>query len=310
MRPDLRSFRVKDHYLIGANVDMHVVVLQPDARSVAYDVDFEADCMHRFFLSQDGGLLAAAFAFEAFCCVEVVDLSRNPIITPESREAATVLRIDRVHALDVRIAPTGETLLYWRHGARSGTYAVHVPSGQRQKLAGVTFPTKGAWMTDSVMLPFDRRSGGVRVSYWPLTVSAVPLPSKTEVWQLIEHPSAEIVAMIDAEGQVAALHADTLEPLWQRRIAETDWISYSGDGRFIAVRQSAPAGGPVERIVVLDASSGEIARTIEQPEQALFPLDGPRFLCYSGRFLNAETGEFEEGVSAPGFWDRVLKRRP
>ncbi len=308
MRPDLRSFRVKDHYLIGANVDMHVVVLQPDARSVAYDVDFEADCMHRFFLSQDGGLLAAAFAFEAFCCVEVVDLSRNPIITPESREAATVLRIDRVDALDVGIAPTGETLLYV-HATKPGGYAVHLPSGHRQRLPDTLAPMNGAWLTDAVLLPLGRGRGGIRVSYWPLAVSPVELPSKVRIWRLTERPSGQSIGML-TKGYVASLRADILEPLWKRAIAEADWISYSGDGRFIAVQQRAPAGGPVERIVVLDASSGEIARTIEQPEQALFPLDGPRFLCYSGRFLNAETGEFEEGVSAPGFWDKILKRRP
>jgi hypothetical protein len=111
------------------------------------------------------------------------------------------------------------------------------------------------------------------------------------------------------EDKVASLSVDTLQLMWQRYIPHAGWISYSGDGHFIAVPQHAPGGGRPERILMLDSSSGEVVRTVEEPEeQARYPLDGPRFLCYSGRFLNAETGEFEEGVSTPGFWDTILNR--
>lgn len=311
MRPELRTFRVNGHCLIGASLDMHVIVLQPDARTIANDVDFEADCMACFSLSEDGNLLAAAFAFESFCSIEVLDLRQRPIIRPEFREEATLLRIDRTHALDVKLTPNGETLFYRKLGAKSGTHAFHLPSGQQQMLANTMAPTNGAWLSDSVILPFRHSSGGIRISYWPLVADPVELPSKANVCRMTEHPSCETLALVDVDGQVAGLRAETLESLWRRHIPNADWISYSGDGGYIAVRQNAPAGGPVARTVMLDAESGKIARTVEQPlEQALYPLDGPCFLCYSGRFLNAETGEFEEGVSSPGFWEKILARKP
>jgi hypothetical protein len=307
MRPDLLSFRVNGHYLIGANLGLRVLIMQPDVRSIAYDVDFQANADENLSISPDGAFLAGAFSSEAFCCVEVIDLRRNTIITPESREDSTILRIERTHALDVKMAPNNQTLFYWTLGAKRGVYAFHLPSGQREKIPKATFPTNGAWLSDHALLPFDRGRGGVRVSYWPLTITPVELPSKATVWRLIEHPSGQTLGLLNSKETVMSLRAGSLEPVWQRRVSEAGWISYSSDGRFIAVRQHAPKGGAAERIVVLDASSGETARTVEEPgEHALYPLDGPRFLCLSGRFLNAETGEFEEGVSAPNFWKTIL----
>jgi len=134
MRPDLRTFRVNNHYLIGVNLGLRVIILRPDASSIAYDIDWQANADDNFSLSQDGGLLAGAFSSEAFCCVEVIDLRRGSTVTAETREDATILRLERVYALSVRLAPNGETLFYWKHGARKGTYAVHVSGGQPQKI--------------------------------------------------------------------------------------------------------------------------------------------------------------------------------
>jgi hypothetical protein len=308
MRPELRSFRVNHNYLIGANLGLRIIIFHPDVRTVAYDVDFQANADDHFFLSQDGRLLAGAFSSESFCCVEVISLLPHMIIPAESRENATILRIDRLYALDVGLSPNGETLFYWKHGEKPGAYAVHLNSRKLQKIPDAASVTNGAWLKDRVIFPCDE-SGGIVVYYWPQKISHIELPSKANVWRLIEHPITETIAMLDTEDQIASVHAESMELIWKRRIPEADWISYSGDGRFIAVLQRAPNGGQAERIVMLDAGSGEAVRVIEQPEeQALYPLDGPRFLCYSGRFVNAETGEFEEGVSAPGFWDQILKR--
>ena len=310
MRPDYRTFRVNDHYLIGANLGLRVLILRPDARSVAYDVDWQANADDAFSLSEDGTLLAGAFSSESFCCIEVLDVRGNPVVTPESRERATIHRLERIHAYGLRLAPNGDTLFYLKHGTTPGTYAFHLPTAERLQVAKDTSLRGGAWLQQRVILPFRDKRGAVCISYRPIATHRVELPSKVNIWQLTEHPHGDVIAMLDVEGQVASLRADTLEPFWRRRITDAGLITYSGDGRFIAVRQHAPGGGRAERIIILDAVSGEVARTVEEPEEhALFPLDGPRFLCYSGRFLNAETGEFEEGVSRPGFWQELLDRR-
>jgi hypothetical protein len=307
MRPDLKSFRVNDRYVICANLGLQVVALD-GTHSIVWKVDLNADCRDTFSLSRDGGLLATAFAYEGFCAIEVVDVHRTVTIPPRIGERVTLSRLDHVHALDVRLAPDGQTLFYYKHGKRAGTYVAHMPSGSSQRLADTRAPSNGAWMTHHVILPFRRKKGAIKVTYWPITVTSVELPCKHGAWRLIDHPSAERLAMLSLD-EVANLRAGTLEPLWRRRIPEAGWISYSGDGRFIAVREHAPDGGQAERIILLDENSGEVVRRIDEPgEHALFPLDGPRFLCYSGRFVNAETGEFEEGVSQPGFWDAVLKQ--
>lgn len=310
MRPNYRTFRVNDHYLVGACLEFSVTVLQPDASTIAYHVDFEANCDDHFFLSHNGRLMAAAFSSESFCCIEVVNLRDNPIILPELRENATCLRLERAHALDVLIAPDEETLFYYAHGKRSGTYAFHIPTGQCQKLSKAAFPMKGAWLAEEAILPVEWGKGGLHIAYWPFAVNSVELPSKSNVWHLIEHPSMESILMLDAKGRVASLCADTLEVQWCRSIPVGGWISYTGDGKHIGIQEYADSKTNTEpkSTLVLNSKSGETVRRVDDPDRAAWPLDGSRFLCLSGRFLNAETGEFEEGVSAPGFWDALRRR--
>lgn len=305
MRSDLKTFRVNGHYLIGASLEERVIVLHPDARSVAYDVDFQADSGDQFSLSENGEFVAAAFAFENFCSVEVVDLRPNAIVSSDLREDATILRVDRVHAVDVVLAPSGR-LMCCTFTRKPGAHLVTVPEGAMQKVPNSACPTNGAWLTDRAILPCFRGTGGFIISYEPLAVRSTDLPSKKNVWRLIAHPSSETVAMMDAKGYVASLRADTLEPIWRRRIPEAGgWISYSGDGRFVAVQESEYTER-FKAITILDSQSGKEVRRVTERELATHPLDGPRFLCYSGRFLNAETGTFEEGVSTREFWKATL----
>ena len=306
MRSDLKTLRINGHYLIAASLEKRVLVLQPDAKSVAYDINLEADCGEEFCISEDGGRLAAAYSSETSCCIEVLDLRPSPIITPETREQMTLHRFWRIHAIDVGLSPNGEVLVY-NQTSRSASFAVDLHTGERVKLPKAHAPMNGAWLPNEVILPLTRGLGGLRVKYSPLTVTPTDLPSKKNVWRLIAHPSCDAVAMMDSKGYVASLRADTLEVLWRRKIPEAGWITYSGDGRFIAVRQQAPKTAATEGITLLNATSGDIVRQIEGPiEQARYPLDGPRFLCHSGRFLNAETGTFEEGVSTREFWKATL----
>lgn len=304
MIPELKSFRVRGEYLIGANVGLRVLLLHADAKSVVYDVDLNADCMDCFSLSQDGAFLASAFVYEDFQCIEIINLREEAIVSADSREAATILRVDRVHAIDLRIAPDGNTLVYLTRRRQPETYAVHVPTGQQRRIAETCAPSNGAWLSDRLLIPLREGRGSIQTSGWPLTVSPVALPSQHNVWRLIENPDARTIAMLDANAVVAHLRADNLETLWSRQIPGAGWIAYSGDGRFICVQEYTEKIEPAS-MLILDASSGQAVHRIHEPDRASYPLEGPRFLCDSGRFLNAETGQFEEGVSKPEFWIRI-----
>ncbi|HOW73395.1 MAG TPA: hypothetical protein PKY77_22580 [Phycisphaerae bacterium] len=309
MQPDLKSFCVNGHYLIGASLDMHVIILDPDGLSVVNDVNFEADCIDCYSLSWDGMFLAAAFGFERFCSVEVVKLAPNVAVLSDFRNAATVHRLDRVHVLDVGISPNGETLVYC-HATKPAGCAVHLPSGERLKLPNTIAPTNGAWLTDGAVLPFLRKKGGIRVSYRPLTLRTVELPSDARIWRMTAHVGADTVFMVDAKQRVFSLCANTLESIWQTRVSEAGgWITCSGDARFIAVQESDDRER-FKGILILDSRSGKPIRRLRECDLASYPLDGPRFLCRSGRFLNAETEKFEEGVSAPKFWSTILAQKP
>jgi len=264
-----------------------------------------ANCRTCFDLSRDGQYLAAGY--------EYVDPSHIDVW--EVATGRNVARIPKTHASEVYVHSDGRYLVYWSAFGRSGPWVCDMITGQRENVKGAFGLASSGRTHDGKALLLLRnwglrtrsgRRGCFRLTFDPFSVSPLPLPASRNVWVLACSPADDTFVILEDGETVSCVRLEDSGAVWRQQVPETGWISYTGDGRFVALEQHAPAGGGAARIVVLDARSGEIVRKIEQPEQGRFPLDGPRVLCLSGRFANLETGEIEPGVSDIRRWYSLI----
>jgi len=257
-----------------------------------------ANCHDCFDVSRDGRRLATGYHYVTPSHIDVWDVATGRVVAS----------IGKTYASDVSLCADHRHVIWWSSGGKPGTW-IHDFAGPRtEKLKGAFAPSNGTWTRDgrTLLLRRHRGRGGLRLTFEPRRISPLPLPGSRNVWHLAGNPAEDTFVVREGDFAVSCLYADNCQLVWRRRVPETGWVCCTGDGRFVALEQHAPAGGGAARIVVLDARSGEIVRKIEQPEQGRFPLDGPRVLCLSGRFANLETGEIEPGVSDIRRWYALI----
>jgi hypothetical protein len=294
------GFRVRGQCLIGASfTDGTVAVVNFDQSALFGVLQLEANWPYCFAVSEDGLLIATGYGPWPPARLDIWDLAGGTV-------AST---IENTSAFDVTLSHEHRYVIWRGYCGRHGAWIRDLRTSRTEKLKGAGSPCNGSWTRDgkALLLPMWQGKGGLRINIDPFEITPLPLPNKHRAWIVACNPRDDTIAMLE-NGRVSCLQVDDCGVLWKRAL-RVGWLAYTGDGRFIALEQNAPGGGAPERIIVLDALSGEIARTIEQPEQARYPLAGPKMLCLSGRIANLETGEVEDGVSDIKWWNSLLRER-
>lgn len=298
----LKTFLVHGEYLIGASFpEGRVVAVNSERKALVVNIELPADCRIAFALSRDGRFLATGYEYTQLSSLQVWDCESAEMVAEQPKAYPFVLAFE----------PSGRHLVYTAVHGKSGTYLYDCMSAQTTKVQGGLGPMNAAFPRDSrtMLMPRDRGRGGFRITFQPLDIIEIPLPTRRPVVLLRASPVADTFAMLDVGGAVTCMCVSTSDVVWKRKIAEAGWLSYSGDGRFLAVLQCDRNAAP-QRLMVLDAASGELLRVIEHNERATDPLAGPKVLCLSGRFVNLETGEIETGVSEAIWWESLLRTQP
>jgi len=294
----LKVFVVDDEYLIGASfAEGRVAVVSSARKMLLTQLELPAGCRYAFGISSDGRHLAAGYQYVQLSSLQVWDLSSGALVAERPKSYPFALDFE----------PRARYIIYDAIYGTPGTYFYEVSSHKVEKLRGACGPPNAAFTRDgqTMLMPRKRGAGGFRVTFQPFGIAEISLPTKKPAWLLRASPCTDTFLILDSGATVSNVDVSSGELVWKRKVPEAGWLSYSGDGRFVAVTEHRSNGG-VKRLVVLEGRSGEIIRIIELAERASDPLAGPKVLCLSGRFVNLETGEVEPGVSDLDWWNSLL----
>ena len=298
----LNVFVADDKYLIGASfADGQVAVVDSLRRTLVAHVRLPASCGYAYAVSNDRRYLAVGYQYARLSSIQLWDLGSGNITAEIPKSYPSILEFD----------PSGRYIVYEAVYGRAGTYVYDLLAGNTESVSGAQGPPSIAFTQSGLIMPRVKsaRTGeqrGLRVRFDPLAITEISLPTKKPVWLLSASPSENTFLILDAGATISNVDAASGKLIWKQRVSEAGWLSYSGDGRFVAVLECDASHGGAKRLVVLDGSSGKVVRFIEHAERASAPLAGPKALCLSGRFVNLETGEVESGVSDVDWWRSLL----
>ncbi len=158
---------------------------------------------------------------------------------------------------------------------------------------------------DTLLLPSTFKSEVLRLDLRGFCAERCPVPlahARKMVWCVRRSPRDGAVVAVESDGRDLCCFDPSLSTLhWHRSFPDACFstVTFSGNGAYVGINAGERPG---ERMIVVDAHSGETIREFASPCPADHPFVGATVLCESGAILDLETGEVDETMTEPKWW--------